>query len=238
MTFFTVWLVLWEQLTVQFFLSICCCCTLDKQCWWTGRRSWCTKQSWQSAVFDGFMKFYESEKRSAAVAAQPTMTSAVAVKVFLRCLNISLGKVGLNESVSFWMNDEPERLGISLSLRFYQRTWGDSFAKNCKIVGGFSNVALMWFWEIKVLISWCGMEQSIAAQIRAATTFEEGALCSEEDKANWRRRGGDAQVLMEWMSWLDKNVRVLVEPKPVRSESATVMLSASCVTVTIITTHQ
>ena len=48
------------------------------------------------------MKFYESEKRSAAVgAAQPTMTSAVAVKVFLRCLNISLGKVGLNESVSF-----------------------------------------------------------------------------------------------------------------------------------------
>ena len=38
---------------------------------------------------DGFMKFYESEKRSAAVAAQPTMTSAVAVKVFLRYVSIS-----------------------------------------------------------------------------------------------------------------------------------------------------
>ena len=118
MTFFTVWLVLWEQLTVQFFLSICCCCTLDKQCWWTGRRSWCTKQSWQSAVFDGFMKFYESEKRSAAVAAQPTMTSAVAVKVFLRCLNISLGKVGLNESVSFgWM----------MNLKGWESVWALDF---------------------------------------------------------------------------------------------------------------
>ena len=55
------------------------------------------------ATVDGFMKFYESEKRSAAVAAQPTMTSAVAVKVFLRWLNIAMGVSQLNES---WMGRE------------------------------------------------------------------------------------------------------------------------------------
>ena len=92
-------------------------CIAELETKWTGRwEFWCTKLA-PSAV-DGFMKFYESEKRSAAVgAAQPSMTSAVAVKVFLRCLNIStMGKVPSMNLWEFWRKDGLERLGRHDSL--------------------------------------------------------------------------------------------------------------------------